>query len=233
MYLFFDTSTPFTTIALGDDRGFLAGWAQSAKSHGPMLLPAIETLLADHNVSRADLTLVGCGMGPGSFTGIRIGMATAKAMSWGLGIDLVAFTGFEVLHAQAVDFVQGVPILTLLDARRDEVYGALFTGTTNDPTPFLLAPERLTEVVDPQSHPCLIGSGCVAYRDRLGPLFPGALFSTENDFTPEALFKAGVAAHSKPDFVSMDAVEPLYIRPSDAEKNRDRAKGAQKAPNPS
>ncbi|MBU1238106.1 tRNA (adenosine(37)-N6)-threonylcarbamoyltransferase complex dimerization subunit type 1 TsaB [Myxococcota bacterium] len=223
MYLFLDTSTPLTTIALGHSGRFVAGYQENARSHGPMLLPAIEELLAQHQAPKTSLTFVGCGRGPGSFTGIRIGMATAKAMAWGLKIPLVSFTGFDVLYGQALALM-GVdstrPVVTILDARRDEVYGAVFREGRQDGGPFLLLPEQLGSMIDAKENPLFIGSGVTTYGPALLEHFAPGHLATHNELTPRGLFQAGVLTLSDENFTSMDFIEPLYIRPSDAEKNR-------------
>ncbi len=216
MHLVFDTSTPQTTVALAQKEVLLGRFLKESASHGPVLLPAIERLLQEHEATPSDLTMVGCGIGPGTFTGIRIGLATAKAFAWGLGIPLVGFSCLEVLAHQGA---QRDPLLALQDARRGEVYYALYQGGVLTRGPGISTPEALPAIVSPELRPYLTGSALAPYGALLSDLYGREALAQVNHCIPEALVAVAQKRLASPGFVSMDLVEPLYIRPSDAEKN--------------
>jgi tRNA threonylcarbamoyl adenosine modification protein YeaZ len=99
-----DTATTRIVVALGRPDGTLVGQATwpAGYRHGETLLPAIEQLLADHGVARARLTGVLVGTGPGAFTGLRVGLATAKGIAHGLGLPIVGISTADALLAADV-----------------------------------------------------------------------------------------------------------------------------------
>jgi len=123
-----DTATRHGRFALADGTGTLAYRPLNVSgSYADALLPVVEEMLAATGRRRADLTAIGVTTGPGSFTGVRIGVATAKGLAWALGCRLVGVTSLEAmaaaLLADAPDADLAVPSL---DARRGEIFCGLY-----------------------------------------------------------------------------------------------------------
>lgn len=125
MLLAIDTSSLVLSCALAEEDRLVAEWTlQKRLTHSEQLIPAMDALLAGAGVSKEEITAVACSVGPGSFTGLRIGLATAKfcARIWGvplLGVDTLEALAWNLAGADAF-------ILPLMDAQRGNVYAALY-----------------------------------------------------------------------------------------------------------
>jgi len=123
-----DTSSAAITAAVHDGRSVLADATESgAQAHGELLAPTIERVLRESGVGPRELTHVVVGVGPGPFTGLRVGLVTARVMAEALGIALHGLCSLDALAAQAVaaGTVDG-PFAVATDARRKEVYLAAY-----------------------------------------------------------------------------------------------------------
>lgn len=128
LVLALDTATPHGRFALADGGELLAYQPHNvAGSYADALLPVVDQTLAAAGRTLADVQLVAVTSGPGSFTGVRIGVATAKALAWALDVELCAVSTLEAmaaeLLAEAPDRDLAVPVL---DARRGEVFAAVY-----------------------------------------------------------------------------------------------------------
>jgi tRNA threonylcarbamoyladenosine biosynthesis protein TsaB len=120
-----ESSTPQASAALLREGRLLDQRTISTQqSHSRALLPLVAGLLKEHNLSVADIGLLACGRGPGSFTGLRVAIASALGLSAPQKIPLVGITGLLALSMQA-PFTDGW-VVAMLDARRGEVYAQLF-----------------------------------------------------------------------------------------------------------
>jgi len=193
--LAFDTATEVATSALVDDREVLG----ERVSHARTLLEDVDALLRQAGAHPRDVEALAVGIGPGSFTGVRIGLAAARGLA--LALDLPG-AGVSTLAALA----EGAPGATpVIDARRHEVF-ALVGGE-----PAVLPPGEL-EVEEGATY---VGDGARRYRATLEER--GAVVPPDDDerHVPRARFHAALAR----DFGPVREIEPLYLRVPDAEKN--------------
>jgi tRNA threonylcarbamoyladenosine biosynthesis protein TsaB len=200
--LAFDTATPAVTVALHDGERVVASWAKvDARRHGELLAPGITAVLDEASVPRLDVTAVAVGVGPGPFTGLRVGVVTARTLAMALDIPAYGVCSLDVLAAQAVDEgVVGRPFLVATDARRKEVYWAAY-----DQNGVRLGDPQVSKPADVATRSPVVGSGAVLYPDA----FPHGL-------GPE-LPDAGVLARVVTDErVELLDAEPLYLRRPDA-----------------
>jgi tRNA threonylcarbamoyladenosine biosynthesis protein TsaB len=193
--LAFDTATEAATSALVDD-GELLG---ERTSRAQTLLEDVDALLRQGGAHPRDLDALAVGVGPGSFTGVRIGLAAARALALALGLP---GAGVSTLAAIAAGAPGALPII---DARRREVF------TIAGGVPAVLAPAEVT--VEPGT--VCVGDGAVRYRAVLEE--KGALVPPDRDerHLPRARFHVQLAQELGP----VDAIEPLYLRVPDAERN--------------
>jgi tRNA threonylcarbamoyladenosine biosynthesis protein TsaB len=160
LVLAIETATPDTEVAVADERGPLAEIAvRRGRRHVESLHPAIERACGDAGVALCDLTAIGVDVGPGLFTGLRVGVAAAKTLAYFLGIPLVAATSLEVLGAAAAPFAGGDTLgVPVVDMRRGEVAwriaGAVRVGPPGD-LGVALAALRVVDVL-------LVGDGAAA-----------------------------------------------------------------------
>lgn len=202
MLLAFDTATPAVTIALHDGERVLAEAATvDAKRQGELLAPGIATVLAEAGIVRQDLTAIAVGVGPGPFTGLRIGLVTARTLSFVLEIPVYGVCTLDVLAAEAVDSgaVQS-EFLVATDARRKEVYWAWY-----DELGIRLDGPHVSKPDDVATDRPVVGRGALLYPEA----FP-TFVRPEN---PRAAVLAQVVTDER---VELFAPDPLYLRRPDA-----------------
>lgn len=132
LLLAIDTTTNVCSAALGEEDKL---WAEittnTKKTHSQRLMPAVQTLLSEAGVDKKQLQGIAVALGPGSFTGIRIGVATARGLSQGLGIPVIGVMTLDAL-AEGCGFIPKL-ICPLLDARREQVYTCFYRGGSGGP----------------------------------------------------------------------------------------------------
>ncbi len=209
-----DTSTSFGTLAALDGNEVLAErCARIRARHGELLLPLLETLLKDAGWAPEDVELLVVGLGPGSFTGTRVGVATVKGLALGWDCPVVGVPTLEALARQSGRGAINVAV----DGGRGMVYAASYD--IGDVARAKVAPQELTPAQAIEAMPSAlpwVGDGFVRAEVAPEGLLP-MLFSTPRAaaLAFEALAKIealGLEA-AKSD---IDSLEPLYIRPSDA-----------------
>ncbi|MCU1551180.1 MAG: tsaB [Glaciihabitans sp.] len=149
MLLAIDTSAGTSVAVVDRDAGVLAEINEAdTRRHAEVIGTMISTALREAGVAVADLSGVAVGMGPGPFTGLRVGIAAARAFAWGAGKPVV-----PVVSHDAVAFGATEPLLVVTDARRREVYWSAYSGTDEQGLPVrvsgpgLAPPDALGEVV--------------------------------------------------------------------------------------
>jgi tRNA threonylcarbamoyladenosine biosynthesis protein TsaB len=195
LMLAFDTATDVATSALVDSGEVLAERSSRAQT----LLEDVDALLRQGGAHPRDVDALAVGIGPGSFTGVRIGLAVARGLA--LSLDLRG-AGVSTLAALAAGAPGAVPVV---DARRREVFATVGGEYV------VVAPAELH--VEPGTP--YVGSGAVRYRAVLEER--GGVVPPDDDerHVPRARFHAQLAGDLGP----VDTIEPLYLRVPDAEKN--------------
>jgi tRNA threonylcarbamoyladenosine biosynthesis protein TsaB len=209
--LAFDTATPAVTVALHDGTHVLAETTVTdARRHGELLASLIEELLAKAGATRADLTAVATGTGPGPYTGLRAGLVTARVLGSALGIAVYGVGTLDVIAADAVAAAAGREFLVATDARRREVYWARY-----DPAGTRLAGPDVGRPADVgAAWGREAGAGVAA---GTGPvLYPGVLGEAIEPVHPSAATLARLAAAQIAAGTAVPGAEPLYLRRPDA-----------------
>jgi tRNA threonylcarbamoyladenosine biosynthesis protein TsaB len=195
LILAFDTATDVATSALVSDGEVLG----ERRSRAATVLEDVDALFRQAGAHLRELEGIAVGTGPGSFTGVRIGLATARGIALALGVPVAGVSTLDALAA-------GAPgALPVVDARRGEVFALL-------DEPVVLPPGEL----QPPPGTLCVGSGAVRYRAVLRAA--GAEIPPDDDerHVPRARFHARLAG----DFGPAEAVEPMYLRAPDADKTR-------------
>jgi tRNA threonylcarbamoyladenosine biosynthesis protein TsaB len=205
--LAFDTATPAVTVALHDGERVVAERASvDAMRHGELLAPAIEGVLADAGLVRQDLTALAVGVGPGPFTGLRVGLMTARTLAAVLDIPVYGVCTLDVLAAEVVDSgAVDRPFHVATDARRKEVYWASYDveGVR------LTGPDVVRPATVATAEP-VVGRGAV--------LYPTDLPDGRPPEHPSAAVLARVVAEERAELYDP---EPMYLRrPDVAESHR-------------
>jgi tRNA threonylcarbamoyladenosine biosynthesis protein TsaB len=200
--LAFDTATPLVTVALHDGEDVVVEHTSGQRmKHGEQLAPLIERVMGEVGIVRQDLTALAVGVGPGPFTGLRVGLVTARTLSFVLEIPVYGVCSLDVLALEAVDTgtVSG-DFVVATDARRREVYlasydadGVRLDGPVVD-KPANLATEAPT-----------VGEGA--------QLYPEAFPHPAGPDRPHAAWLARAVAEER---AELRDPEPLYLRRPDA-----------------
>lgn len=219
LVLALDTATRRASVAVCRGEEVLAEGSREVTTHSEGLMPLVDETLRGCGVDVGELDVVVCGVGPGSFTGLRIGMATAKGLCFAAEMPLY---GVSSLRALALGAGAGL-VAAVLDARRREVYVGLYRD--GEPlTPEIVCPPsevagRLSGALeDPASTVLLAGDGALAYREILLSSLEGATLAAEDRHVIEArqLARAALPRVAARDADDLAALSPRYIRPSDA-----------------
>ncbi len=207
----------------GDASGRPAARGKRPTGHGRELLPAIDSLVSDAGASRSDIGGIAVSVGPGSYTGLRIGVTAAKTLAWALGCDLVGVPTLEALAREAV--VNGPPegtrrLVPVVDARQGEVYAAIFDLRGADVTRASgdagLAPEELAARLREGDH--VFGTGVA--RSGQGLRLPAGTTSADGPACPRAGTVARIGAElvARGELMDVPCATPVYLRASEAER---------------
>jgi tRNA threonylcarbamoyladenosine biosynthesis protein TsaB len=202
LVLGFDTATPAVSVALHDgERVIAAASALDARRHSELLMPMIAKILADVGASRDDLTAIAVGVGPGPYTGLRVGVITARVLGSVLRLPVSGVCSLDIIAASASS---ASPFLVATDARRKEVYWARYDAAGRR----VAGPDvgRASSVPGAADLP-VAGAGGQLYPDAfgapIGPVYPDAGALCDLVARPRAR-------------VPLLAPEPLYLRRPDA-----------------
>jgi tRNA threonylcarbamoyladenosine biosynthesis protein TsaB len=211
LILALDASTPVTTVALARDRGVLAEISTTGRGASETLLSAVQDALELAGEELDSVELVLAGVGPGTFTGIRIAAATARALSAGTGAALAKNSTLDALAAPALSCSDDV--LAVLDAKRGQVFARRFSGAGPTTGIYCVGPEELS--VD--GEPLLVGAGAVRYRGELA-----GVGRIPPDGSPlNRVTAAGHVVSADLAVVGPEDLVPIYVREPDAEVRRD------------
>jgi tRNA threonylcarbamoyladenosine biosynthesis protein TsaB len=206
-----DTATPAVTVALHDGTQVLAeATTIDRHRHAELLAPAIEQVLSEAGAERGDLTQVAVGVGPGPYTGLRVGIVTARILGAALGIPVHGVCSLDIVAADATGAAMSAPeFLVAADARRREVYYARYSQAGRYFGPQV---DRPADIEDRASMPAF-GEGARLYADLFpvadGPMYPAA--ATLCRLVASALTGA---AGGRP--IALLPPDPLYLRRPDA-----------------
>ncbi|MBI1391071.1 MAG: tRNA (adenosine(37)-N6)-threonylcarbamoyltransferase complex dimerization subunit type 1 TsaB [bacterium] len=216
-----DTSTHTGAVALRDERGLIGQIAVNVKlTHSEGLMPAVDALLQRCGVTPRDLEAVGCCSGPGSFTGLRVGMATAQGLAAARGLPCAAIPALEAL-AWAVPFV-GVPYCPISTARKGWLYARRYQWSGGAPEPlsdelYLTFDELIAKIHQPTLiYGPALAEHRVALRETLGGDFvegPDSL----NVPNPAILAERAAQQIAGGGAISAAELVPHYLAPSQAE----------------
>ena len=211
LILALDASTPVTTVALARDREVIAELSTTGRGASETLLPAVHDALdlAGEDLGSVGLVLVG--VGPGTFTGIRIAAATARALSAGTGAALAKNSTLAALAAPALSCSGDV--LAVLDARRGQVFARRFSGAGPTTAIYCVGPQELSA----EGGPTLVGDGALRYREDLSKL--GRI--PPEDSPLHRVTASGHFGSADLAPVSPEDIVPIYVREPDAEVRRD------------
>ncbi|KAF0145821.1 MAG: glycoprotein endopeptidase [Nitrospirae bacterium] len=221
-----DTSTMLGGIAVMDELNLIAETRLNVKStHSERLMTEIEHCLKQSSLKISDIDVFAVAIGPGSFTGLRIGLSTVKGLAYATGKPIVSV---PTLDALALNFPYSrYPVCTMLDARKKEVYAALFKWEDNGFTKLIseasVNPEEFTRnVLLSADYDKIIfaGEGAVIYKDKIIEVMgEKPVFASPEKTVPSPANVAslGMKKTLRGEFSEPVSLAPIYIRRSEAE----------------
>lgn len=208
-----DTAASWCSVAVYDSDGdvVLADVSENiGKGHAEVLMDYVERAVTEAKLSLREMDRVAVNIGPGSFTGVRIGVSAARGFALALGVPAIGITAFEALAAETQSLSPEKPVLVVLDAHRGEIYAQSFDMKGGaSASPLILSREEAEALAASQAkNTVLAGSAAPAINEAigsrftLGPVEPTAKIDTY----------ARLASSRQPG----DAPKPLYMRGPDA-----------------
>lgn len=224
--LAFETSAIAASVALLDDGKLIGEYYQNCgQTHSRTLMKMAEDLLKNCSVTIGQLDAVACAAGPGSFTGVRIGVAAAKGMAWGAEKPCIGVSTLEAMAYQAASF-DGI-ICCAMDARRAQVYCALFEAGNGALTRLcedraISIEELAHELKNYEKAKIMVGDGAVLCYNAIGRMMPECICAPEHQRMQRA---SGVALAAEAKILRGEkadgaALVPNYLRLSQAERER-------------
>jgi tRNA threonylcarbamoyladenosine biosynthesis protein TsaB len=218
-----ETSTPQTTVALGSEQGMIAATLlSSGHPNHEVVMPNIRHLLAWSEIPLSSVGGIAVGLGPGLFTGMRVGIATAKTLAQVLSVPIAGLASLDVV-AFSVRYSRRL-ICAVIDAKRREVFYAFYRpvpGGLARQTEFEVGPpSRLTAELEARGEDVLlVGNGALVYRRELEKAGRHVEFASPAYAFPAAtaLVELAIPRFQREDFDRLYDLKPYYVRKSDAE----------------
>ena len=225
-----ETATARAGCAIGGVEGVLASMQVTrSRRHAETLVPAIRFTCEVAQISLAEVRVIAVDIGPGLFTGLRVGMATANGLAQALGLPMIGLSSLDLLafplrHTSRL-------IVAVIDARRDELYTAAYRATHGGvqrvAEPRLVTPDALAADLQAAGERILaVGDGAERYAELFGSVDGVELAGVGAAHpTAEALVELAHPIAVREEYVSALQIRPLYLRRSDAEINWERRVG--------
>lgn len=217
-----DTTSRHVSLALSRDDHILIEYnfvTRDELSAG--LIPALSFVVKSVGVAVSEIDLYGIGIGPGLFTGLRVGLTTLKGILLPAPKPVVPVVTLEALVWKLRQSRR--VLVPLIDARRREVYMGVYRfGNDSLPeeilSPRLAAVDELSGILAGHENLRFTGNGVAAYRRELGKMFPGFRSRGRSSFLASEICRIAAVRHARGEFVeSLGDIRPLYLRPPDAE----------------
>lgn len=219
-----DTATPQVGCAIGGQEGTLASFhAARGRRHAETLAPAIEFVCRQARVEFEEISVIAVDVGPGLFTGLRVGLATAKAMASALRVPMIGLSSLDLLAYP--ERHSGRLIAAIVDARRAEVFWALYRqvpGGVQRLTPYAVSPpaEVASELMARGEECLALGDGALRYAELLGEVTHVELCTVGGAYPSAAvLVELAQPLAMREEFVPPEEVRALYLRKADVRIN--------------
>lgn len=222
-----DTSGNNCSAAIVDESKVIADFdCNTGTTHSQNLMPMLEQIQKFSELELDDIDFFACSIGPGSFTGLRIGIATVKGMALSLNKKVIAVPSLVGL-AYNVPYFDGI-ICSVIDARNDNVYAALFKY---DGKPYMIG-DYISDTVDSlidtlktsNDNIMFVGDGATAYKNKFIDSFKDKAFFMPSHLNCQSAVSVAKAALNKAnlgEFDDFNSITPLYLKKSQAERMLD------------
>ena len=221
-----DTSSKICAVAILEDNKVIDEIKlDNGKTHSENLMPIIKEVLEKNNLTLKDINLIAVSVGPGSFTGIRIGIATIKPMAEVYNLPVASVTSLETLARNVETEDTEVTIISLIDARNHQVYAGFFNNEYNlkekevaeDIAEVLKKAEKYQKII-------FVGDGAILHKEKIEENLKDKeiSFSKCNEQTAINTGKIGYKKYLEKDLKNADTILPIYLRKSQAERLKNK-----------
>jgi tRNA threonylcarbamoyladenosine biosynthesis protein TsaB len=232
-----DTATPVTSVAVGSEAGALASIAvRNDRAHAELLIPMVREALDRAGIGGSELSGIAVGTGPGLFTGLRVGVSSAKALAQAWGLPMVAVPSLDVLafgcrHA-------GRLVCAAIDGRRGELFAATYRpapggeGVERAGEHRVVRPDDLARELADAGEPVLVcGEGALLHAETLRGAGDSVELAGADHAAPsaEALLQIAVPRFARGEVAPPLEVTPIYLRRPDVDPNAERRLAAEHA----
>lgn len=216
-----DTSSKICTVAILEDTQLIKQLdSNDEKTHSQKLMPLIDELFKETNLTLDDIDLLSCTVGPGSFTGVRIGVSTVKAFA---DVKKIPVCSISSLEALAYNLDTRNLICSLIDAKNDNVYFGLFQKENEH---YIIKEQLIAEHIDNilpilskyDSQIIFVGDGSQNHKDKILKTLPNSIFADNNDAIGYSVGLAGYYNYKNNNYGDSNTLTPLYLRKSQAER---------------
>lgn len=219
-----DTSSKICSVSILEDCNvILEKHTNDEKTHSLNLMPLVDEIFKETNLTLNDIDLLACSQGPGSFTGIRIGISTIKAFADAKNIPVVGVTSLESLAYNITD--SGL-IVSLIDAKNDNVYYSLFSNSGNTYTQIGdyksdSIQNILKELSIYDDKLIFVGDGAKLHHDKISILIKNSIFAndSQNQQTSISIGKSAYNKFKNGIYGNSNSLLPIYLKKSQAERN--------------
>lgn len=222
-----ETATQQVGCALGGQEGVLSSFhAARGKLHAEILVPGIEFVCQQARIEVKEISCVAVDLGPGLYTGLRVGIATAKAMAIALRVPMLGFSSLDLL-AYPVRWSNRL-IVPVVDAKRGEIFSASYRQVSGgvqrlDDFRTGRADELAADLMARKEAALLVGDGALRYAAEFENIDDVEIATVGNAYpSAAALVELAQPKALREEFVQPSELEPMYLRKSDAEINWDR-----------
>ena len=212
-----DTSSAICSVALLDDDRLIDEInLDNGRTHSENLMPLVDEIIRKNNLTVNDIEFIACCVGPGSFTGIRIGVSSIKAIAEVLNVKLAQVTSLETLAANVEN---EETIVSLIDARNNQVYCGIFDKEYN------LKEEALADDINEAINHIkqyngvvITGNGAIVHKELIEKELINVEFAEENRQLAKNVGKIGYKKLKENAVENADTIIPIYLRKSQAER---------------
>lgn len=218
-----ETATERVSVAIGGHEGVIGLFeVTKRRRHVETLVPAVSFLLDQAGIDISEIGVIAVDVGPGLFTGMRVGLAAAKAFAQALRVPMIGITSLDLLafpnrHTDRV-------IVPVIDARKSEVFYAMYLqvpGGVQQVVPATVGPieELVADLLARSQDVLLVGDGALRYRDEILDGFRSCEFGGDVYPSSAPLVQLAHAKALREEWVSPREIEPVYLRAPDAQIN--------------
>lgn len=225
-----DTSSNICGVSILEDTNLICKLdTDTGRTHSENLMPMIQSSFKKNNLSLKDMNLIVCDIGPGSFTGIRIGVATTKAFHDSLDIPCIGISSLEALSYNLIDIDENECVFSMIDCKNDNCYFALFQKE-NGMFETLIEPQADTvssalSILENYCEDTLgnlsitfIGDGSEIYKNNIKEIFNNAKFAKESDNSLDSYSLALAGFYKYNSGIKLEEVLPLYLKKPQAQR---------------